>query len=211
MRNQMLIIGSKGGVGKECVKYFSMIYEVITISRDEGDLRDKNFLKTLVDKYNPSVVINCAGVYQKDFYETFESNFLSASFLTLEFYKKMKRGHIINICSSAANSSGCKGIDYGRITYNVSKFSLKKFSNMLQSSKNNSVKVTTLEPAQINTSMGDRTFKGNIDENQYEKQTEKLVPMKPSYVAKVVDWILNQPDPVVISSIEIQNFIVNQE
>ena len=192
MRNQMLIIGSKGGVGKECVKYFSMIYEVITISRDEGDLRDKNFLKTLVDKYNPSVVINCAGVYQKDFYETFESNFLSASFLTLEFYKKMKGGHIINICSSAANSSGWKGIDYGRITYNVSKFSLKKFSNMLQSSKNKSVKVTTLEPAQINTKM-------------LKHKSKNIIPIEPFYIVEVIHWILNQPDSVIISSMEIQN------
>jgi short-subunit dehydrogenase len=192
MNNQMLIIGSNGGVGKECVEYFSMIYEVITISRDEGDLRDKNFLKTLVDKYNPSVVINCAGVYQKDFYETFESNFLSASFLTLGFYKKMKRGHIINICSSAANSSGWKGIDYDRITYNVSKFSLKKFSNMLQSSKNKSVKVTTLEPAQINTKM-------------LKHKSKDIVPIEPFYIVEVIHWILNQPDSVVISSMEIQN------
>ena len=192
MHNQMLIIGSKGGVGNECVKYFSMIYEVITISRDEGDLRDKNFLKTLVDKYDPSVVINCAGVYQKDFYETFESNFLSASFLTLEFYKKMKRGHIINICSSAANSSGWKGIDYGRITYNVSKFSLKKFSNMLQSSKNKSVKVTTLEPAQINTKM-------------LKHKSKNIIPIEPFYIVEVIHWILNQPDSVIISSMEIQN------
>ena len=192
MHNQMLIIGSKGGVGKECVEYFSMIYEVITISRDEGDLRDKDFLKTLVDKYNPSVVINCAGVYQRDFYETFESNFLSASFLTLEFYKKMKRGHIINICSSAANSSGWKGIDYGRITYNVSKFSLKKFSNMLQSSKNKSVKVTTLEPAQINTKM-------------LKHKSKNIIPIEPFYIVEVIHWILNQPDSVIISSMEIQN------
>ena len=77
MNNQMLIIGSNGGVGKECVKHFSAMYDVIPISREQGDLRDKDFLKTLVDKYDPSVVINCAGVYQKDFYETFESNFLS--------------------------------------------------------------------------------------------------------------------------------------
>ena len=124
MSKQMLIIGSNGGVGNECVKHFSTIYEVIPISRDEGDLRDKDFLRTLVDKYNPSVVLNCAGVFEKGFYETFESNFLSASFLTLEFYKKMESGHIINICSSAANSSGWKGIDYDRITYNVSKSSL---------------------------------------------------------------------------------------
>ena len=192
MSKQMLIIGSNGGVGKECVKHFSAMYDVIPISREQGYLRDKDFLKTLVDKYDPSVVINCAGVYQKDFYETFESNFLSASFLTLEFYKKMKRGHIINICSSAANSSGWKGIDYGRITYNVSKFSLKKFSNMLQSSKNKSVKVTTLEPAQINTKM-------------LKHKSKNIIPIEPFYIVEVIHWILNQPDSVIISSMEIQN------
>jgi NADP-dependent 3-hydroxy acid dehydrogenase YdfG len=211
MSKQMLIIGSNGGVGKECVKYFSTTYDVVSISREQGDLRDKDFLQTLVDKYNPSVVLNCAGVYKKEFYETFETNFLSVSFLTLEFYKKMKGGHIINVCSSGANSTGWKGIDYERVSYNISKRALKSYSNMLQLSKNKSVKVSTIEPAQINTSMGDKTFKGNIDESQYEKQTEELVPMKPSYIAKVVDWILNQPDPVVISSIEIQNFIVSKE
>ena len=113
----MLIIGSNGGVGKECVKYFSTMYDIIPISREQGDLRDKEFLQTLVDKYNPSVVLNCAGVYEKEFYETFESNFLSVSFLTMEFYKKMNSGHIINICSSSANSSGWPGIDYDRLTY----------------------------------------------------------------------------------------------
>jgi len=191
MNNQMLIIGSNGGVGKECVKHFSTKYEVIPISREQGDLRDKDFLRALVDKYNPSVVLNCAGVYEKGFYETFESNFLSASFLTIEFYKKMESGHIINICSSSANSSGWPGIDYDRLTYNVSKSSLKKFSNMLQSSKNKPVKVTTLEPAQINTKM--------------LKHKSKVTPLEPLYVIEIIQWILNQPESVVISSMEIQN------
>ena len=189
---QMLVIGSNGGVGKECVNYFSTMYDVIPISREQGDLRDKEFLQTLVDKYNPSVVLNCAGVYEKEFYETFESNFLSVSFLTMEFYKKMESGHIINICSSSANSSGWPGIEYDRLTYNVSKSSLKKFSNMLQSSKNSSVKVTTLEPAQINTKM-------------LKHKSEKVKPLEPSYIVGVIHWILNQPESVVISSMEIQN------
>ena len=191
MNNQMLIIGSNGGVGKECVKHFSTMYEVIPISREQGDLRDKDFLRSLVDKYTPSVVLNSAGVFEKGFYETFESNFLSASFLTLEFYKKMKSGHIINICSSSANSSGWPGIDYDRLTYNVSKSSLKKFSNMLQLSKNNSVKVTTLEPGQINTKMLKYKF-------------DKVIPLEPSYIVGVIHWILNQPESVVISSMEIR-------
>ena len=192
MRNQMLIIGSNGGVGKECVKHFSTMYDVIPISREQGDLRDKEFLKTLVDKYNPNVVLNCAGVYEKEFYETFESNFLSVSFLTMEFYKKMESGHIINICSSSANSSGWPGIEYDRLTYNVSKSSLKKFSNMLQSSKNKSVKVTTLEPAQINTKM-------------LKHKSKNIIPIEPFYIVDVIHWILNQPDSVIISSMEIQN------
>ena len=205
----MLIIGSNGGVGKECIKYFSENYDVISISRDLGDLRDKEFLKKIIDEYDPNIVIICLGVFQKDFFETFETNFLSSSFLTLEFYKKMKRGHIINICSSSANSSGWEGIDYDRISYNVSKSALKKFSNMLQSSKNKMIKVSTIEPAQINTNMGNPTM--DIPESEYRKQTKKIVPMKPSYIIEIIDWILNQPDPVVISSIEIQNFIVSQE
>ncbi len=188
----MLIIGSKGGVGKKCVDYFSSMYDVIPISREQGDLRDKEFLQTLVDEYNPSVVLNCIGVYEKEFFETFESNFLSVSFLTMEFYKKMESGHIINICSSSANSSGWPGIDYDRLTYNVSKSSLKKFSNMLQSSKNRQVKVTTLEPAQINTKM-------------LKHKSDKVTPLEPSYIVDVIHWILNQPQSVVISSIEIQN------
>ena len=192
MSKQMLIIGSNGGVGNECVKYFSTTYDVVSISRERGDLRDKDFLQTLVDKYNPSVVLNCAGVYEKEFYETFETNFISVSFLTMEFYKKMESGHIINICSSAANSSGWPGIDYDRLTYNVSKSSLKKFSNMLQFSKNNSVKVTTLEPAQINTKM-------------LKHKSDTVIPLEPSYIVGVIHWILNQPDSVVISSMEIQN------
>ena len=192
MSRQMLVIGSNGGVGKECVDYFSAIYDVIPISREQGDLRNKEFLQTLVDRYNPSVVLNCAGVYEKEFYETFESNFLSVSFLTMEFYKKMKGGHIINICSSSANSSGWPGIEYDRITYNVSKSSLKKFSNVLQSSKRKKVKVTTLEPAQINTKM-------------LKHKSDKVTPMEPQYVVEVISWILNQPKSVVISSMEIQN------
>ena len=188
----MLIIGSKGGVGKKCVDYFSSMYDVIPISREQGDLRDKEFLQTLVDEYNPSVVLNCIGVYEKEFFETFESNFLSVSFLTMEFYKKMESGHIINICSSSANSSGWPGIDYDRLTYIVSKSSLKKFSNMLQSSKNRQVKVTTLEPAQINTKM-------------LKHKSDKVTPLEPSYIVDVIHWILNQPQSVVISSMEIQN------
>ena len=63
--NEMLIIGASGGVGTECVKHFTNTYKVVSISRQDGDLRDKQFLKKIVRENNPSVVLNCAGVYDK--------------------------------------------------------------------------------------------------------------------------------------------------
>jgi|TARA_Y100000034_G_scaffold136513_1_gene213479 NADP-dependent 3-hydroxy acid dehydrogenase YdfG len=211
MKKQMLLTGASKGVGKECLKYFEDKYDIVSVARsgnvsERGDLRDKEFVEFLVYKYNPSIVINCAAVWKEDYYDILETNFISPAYLTLEFYKKMNRGHIINICSSSANSTGWSGIEYDRINYNISKSAFKKFSNMLQTSKNNSIKVTTIEPAQINTDMGEPVV--GIDDSEYEIQTKELVPMKPSYIAEVIDWVLNQPDPVVISSIEIQNFKV---
>ena len=89
MSNQMLIIGSNGGVGKECQEFFSKTHDVIPISRKNGDLRSKDFLNEIINNYSPSIVINCAGVYDVNFYETFEVNFIASSYLTFEFYKKI--------------------------------------------------------------------------------------------------------------------------
>ena len=75
MSNQMLIIGSNGGVGKECQEFFSKTHDVIPISRKNGDLRSKDFLNEIINNYSPSIVINCAGVYDVNFYETFEVNY----------------------------------------------------------------------------------------------------------------------------------------
>ena len=36
-------------------------------------------------------------------------------------------------------------------------------------------------------------------------KSEKVKPLEPSYVVGVIHWILNQPESVVISSMEIQN------
>ena len=37
------------------------------------------------------------------------------------------------------------------------------------------------------------------------KHKSNVTPLEPSYVVSVIHWILNQPESVVISSMEIQN------
>ena len=37
------------------------------------------------------------------------------------------------------------------------------------------------------------------------KHKSKVTPLEPLYVIEIIQWILNQPESVVISSMEIQN------
>ena len=205
----MLITGASRGIGKACAEYFRDKYEVITVARSgnvtyEGDLSDLEFLKKLCAEVDVDVVINSAAVYGKDFQTTIDLNLRASGYILTEFYKKMTAGHIINICSSSANSTGWAGMEPERIWYNAMKSALKILSKTFADAKLKNVKVSSIEPARVNTTIGN-DFK-EISEEEYSKQTLPWLPMKPSYIAQVIDWILSQPEHVVISSMELQNF-----
>lgn len=206
---RMLITGASRGVGKACADYFRDKYEVVTVARTgavtyRGDLTDDTFLKKLCHEVEADVLINNAAVYGKDFKATIDLNLRAAGYLLAEFYRKMSSGHIINVCSSSANSTGWEGMAPERIWYNALKSALKRLSKNFSDAKLKNVKVTSLEPARMNTTIGGD--KMCIPEEEYRRQTRRWIPMKPSYIAEVIDWILSQPEHVVISSLEIQNF-----
>lgn len=205
----MLITGASRGVGKACADYFRDKYQVLTVARTgnvtyQGDLTDLEFLKKICHEVEADVLINNAAVYGKDFRATIDLNLRAAGYLLSEFYKKMTSGHIINICASAANSTGWVGMPPERIWYNAMKSALKILSKHFSDAKLKNVKVTSIEPARVNTTIGNDLM--NVSEEEYHQQTLPWIPMKPSYIAEVIDWILSQPEHVVISSIEIQNF-----
>ncbi|OGQ06016.1 MAG: hypothetical protein A2W61_05285 [Deltaproteobacteria bacterium RIFCSPLOWO2_01_44_7] len=208
-KQRMLITGASRGVGKACADYFRDKYQVITVARTgdvtyRGDLTNLEFLKKLCREVDADILINNAAVYGKDFQTTIDLNLRATGYLLSEFYKKMTTGHIINICSSSANSTGWVGMPPERIWYNALKSALKTLSKHFADAKLKNVKVTSIEPARINTAIGESLIA--VSEEEYSKQTLPWIPMKPSYIAEVIDWILSQPAHVVISSIEIQNF-----
>lgn len=211
MKKKMLITGARRGVGLACAIRFKDRYDVITTDRDgdvtvKGDLRDRRFLKHLVDTYDINVLLNVAGVVDVDMADVYDVDYIAPVFLSLWFYEKMTEGNIINVSSGSATNSGWVDMPFNRLTYNTAKAGLKKFTNVLQNSKKKRVKVTSLEPAQMNTQFGGPLV--NIPESEYARQTMPLVKMKPEYVAEVIEWILNQPDPVVVATLELQNLRV---
>ena len=99
----MLIIGSNGGVGKECIKYFSENYDVISISRDLGDLRDKEFLKKIIDEYDNDTTIDLdgsiysQGLFTKDEFSTIRTFHSISNNEKLDFLKKLEFSRIKNL------------------------------------------------------------------------------------------------------------------
>ena len=203
----ILITGASKGIGLACVKHFEKENNIISVSRtgtvtEQGNVRDPQFRKHLINEYTPDIFINNAGVLDHEFHKTFDTNVMAAGDLLQAFYNKMPTGDIINVTSIAANKVGWDGMPDMRVWYLASKRALKELSRNLNSSKKRPVRVTSLEPDHVDTTIGG----GKMYNPDYSKAgLDHFAPMPASYVAEVIDWIVSQPAYVTISALEISN------
>ena len=204
----MLVTGASRGIGRAVAEHFrASDYQVITVARtgdvnEQGDLTDGAFRKHLVEKYTPDVFVNNAGILDHQFMRTFETNVMAAGDLLSKFYKKMPKGDIVNISSIAANKKGWEGMPDMRVWYLASKKAIKDISNHLNASKQKPIRVTSVEPDHVDTTIGG----GPMYNPDYANAgLDHFAPMPASYIAEVIEWIINQPPYVIVSSIEISN------
>jgi nucleoside-diphosphate-sugar epimerase len=62
MEKKILILASTSFIGKNIKKYFEKKYTISCINRSDGDFKNQNTLRTLIENVDPEIVINCCGI-----------------------------------------------------------------------------------------------------------------------------------------------------
>jgi NAD(P)-dependent dehydrogenase (short-subunit alcohol dehydrogenase family) len=224
MNKTMLITGTSRGIGLACADKFSSSYKIIGVARTQGkyvtevgDITDKEFRDSLLSKYAPDVFINNAGTGswtgKCDITQMLNLNTTAAIDLLLGFWRKMSPGtDIINVSSYSGWRQGWPDTDIDYVAYSSSKHALSAASQHLSFKKTKQVRVMTLEPQQVITSL--HTNKRGIlmpaattppQENYDNFDGKQQAPMKPEYVADTIEWMLQQPRWVNVQTLRITN------
>jgi NAD(P)-dependent dehydrogenase (short-subunit alcohol dehydrogenase family) len=210
----MLITGTSRGIGLGCAKKFSSTYNIVGISRtpgefvtDVGDLTDNDFRLSILEKYNPDIFINNAGVGGWAVKPILDTNSVASIDLLINFFKKMKAGSdIINISSLSGWQQGNASWSLPLIIYSASKHALSAASQML-AAKQEQIRVMTLEPQIIETRMTNRDYLTNpVDQSVYDNfDGTRKAPMKVEYIADVIEWMISQPRWVNVQTLRLNN------
>ncbi len=177
------------------------------------DIKDKNAtiaaIKAIPDDFFPDVLINNAGgalgldkAYEasledwEDMIEMNDTSLVRITNLILPGMVKRQRGHIINIGSTAGN------YPYpGGHVYCAAKAFVKQFSLALRADLTGTkVRVTNLEPGQVETPFSIARFKG--DTERAAKVYANTVSLTADDVAEAALWVATLPPHVNINRLE---------
>lgn len=208
---KVFLTGGANGIGKKtAIRLLEKAHSVKVMDTDEealqqldqsvetfrGDVRSREDIEKALERFEPEVVINCAGFQERasvedleveSFEKHIDTNYLGAVKVVKEALPALRReeGRIINV-SSAAGLTGLPFLS----AYCASKYALEGFSDSLRMElKGSGVDVVLVEPGPINTGFNrkaqekmrdfipgsrySRQYKKRLDEQQERVDVEK--------------------------------------
>lgn len=152
------IIGKNGVLARALINKFNQTNHIETFGKDDYDFLNKDSICQLSDKIkNSDVIINCAGVNDKDVWDTYLINAVAPCYLLEKLIEKKSRSHFIMIGSHGAMWTSWPGINLNRLSYNASKKSVQSFIQGLSQSSLSEMKLTVMNLSK---------FKSNMSNNQ---------------------------------------------
>lgn len=169
----MILIIGKGDLAKT----LSTVIDAELVGRPEYDFSKQQDCDLLVNNYSPSVIINTLGILGADYWEILTVNYVSVTYLTLKFYEKLDKAHIINISSASVYWPSYPNIPSNRFCYNMSKEALssfgKNFNRKIIDDANKEVTISTFEPGKFNSKMNN--YSGGMDINYIADKISHII------------------------------------
>ena len=152
----MILILGKSSLSAELEK---ILPDCIIVGKPEYDFSKQEDCDRLISDFAPKIIINTVGVMSDDLWNVLTTNYISAAYISLRFYEKIKNLHVINVSSATTHWVSYPDIDTARLCYNLSKEALTNFgSHMVRKTVDNlDFKITTIEPGQFASKMNNNT------------------------------------------------------
>lgn len=144
-------------LGKSTLAYeiANILPDTELVGRPEYDFAIREDCDRLISTYTPDVIVNTVGTNKGDLWDTMVSNYVSVAYLTMKFYEKLSKAHIINISSTSTYWVSQPGINNDRLCYNMSKEALsnfgRHFNRKIVDDQTKNIIVSTVEPGKFNS------------------------------------------------------------
>lgn len=150
----LAIIGSNGGLAQAISKKFQNQYQTQCFGKDQYNFTNQQDIDSLAkDICNFDIVINCAGVFEKNSWETLLINTVAPARLIEQMTKLKSNSHLILVGSHAGTWTSWPGIDLKRLWYNISKQTLESITLGCEHSHSTNLKFTLINFSKFQTTM----------------------------------------------------------
>jgi hypothetical protein len=149
------IIGSQGDLAVALSSAFHQDHSVLCYGKDHFNFLNKSSIIELANRIHTSdVIICCAGVCaEHDSWDMFTINSIAPMFLLEQLVNHKSTARVIMIGSHGAMWTSWPGIDFTRLTYNVSKECLQSFVIGISQGINTEITLTILNPSKFQSKL----------------------------------------------------------